>query len=94
MPKAIALLLWDGRGAIANSSDYDFRRLRQIAWSPKSLRAFKRMVRQNPQLRPLIETTLFPLIWGVSKTITLARLEVEEARSASNDAFAQVSKNC
>jgi len=25
---------------------------------------------------------------------TLARLEVEEARSASNDAFAQVSKNC
>jgi len=32
--------------------------LRQIAWSPKSLRAFKRMVRQNLQLRSLIEATL------------------------------------
>jgi addiction module RelE/StbE family toxin len=32
--------------------------LRQIAWSPKSIRAFKRIVRQNPQLRSLIETTL------------------------------------
>lgn len=32
--------------------------MRQLAWSPKSLRAFKRMVRQNPQLRPLIEETL------------------------------------
>jgi addiction module RelE/StbE family toxin len=32
--------------------------LRKIAWSPKSLRAFKRMVRQNPQLRSAIEETL------------------------------------
>lgn len=32
--------------------------MRQIAWSPKSLRAFKRMVRQNLQLRPMIEETL------------------------------------
>lgn len=32
--------------------------MRQIAWSPKSLRAFKRVVRQNPQLRPLIAATL------------------------------------
>lgn len=32
--------------------------MREIAWSPKSLRAFKRMVRQNPQLRSMIEKTL------------------------------------
>lgn len=32
--------------------------MRQIAWSPKSLRAFKRLVRQNPQLRPAIEAVL------------------------------------
>jgi addiction module RelE/StbE family toxin len=32
--------------------------LRRIAWSPKSLRTFKRIIRQNPQLRPLIEKTL------------------------------------
>ncbi|MBW4623805.1 MAG: type II toxin-antitoxin system mRNA interferase toxin, RelE/StbE family [Cyanosarcina radialis HA8281-LM2] len=32
--------------------------MRKIAWSPKSLRAFKRMVRQNPQLRSAIEETL------------------------------------
>jgi addiction module RelE/StbE family toxin len=32
--------------------------LRRIAWSPKSLRTFNRMIRQNPQLRPLIEKTL------------------------------------
>ncbi|MBD2456938.1 type II toxin-antitoxin system mRNA interferase toxin, RelE/StbE family [Nostoc sp. FACHB-87] len=32
--------------------------MREIAWSPKSLRDFKRMVRQNPQLRTLIEETL------------------------------------
>lgn len=30
----------------------------RIAWSPKSIRVFKRIVRQNPQLRPLIEQTL------------------------------------
>ncbi|MBN3905425.1 MAG: type II toxin-antitoxin system mRNA interferase toxin, RelE/StbE family [Nostoc sp. NMS1] len=32
--------------------------MREIAWSSKSLRAFKRMVRQNPQLRSMIEETL------------------------------------
>ncbi len=32
--------------------------MRKIAWTSKSLRAFKRMVRQNPQLRPMIEETL------------------------------------
>ncbi len=32
--------------------------MRPIAWSSKSLRAFKRMVRQNPQLRSLIAATL------------------------------------
>ncbi|MGV0025545.1 type II toxin-antitoxin system RelE/ParE family toxin [Phormidesmis priestleyi] len=32
--------------------------MRQVAWSSKSLRAFKRMMRQNPQLRPMIEETL------------------------------------
>ncbi|MBD2020250.1 type II toxin-antitoxin system mRNA interferase toxin, RelE/StbE family [Leptolyngbya sp. FACHB-36] len=32
--------------------------MRRIAWSPKSIRVFKRIVRQNPQLRPLIEQTL------------------------------------
>lgn len=36
--------------------------MRLLAWSPKSLRAFKRMVRQNPQLRPLIEETLKQLV--------------------------------
>ncbi len=30
----------------------------KIAWTPKSLRAFKRLIRKNPQLRPLIEKTL------------------------------------
>lgn len=32
--------------------------MRRIAWTPKSIRAFKRIVRQNPQLRSLIEVTL------------------------------------
>lgn len=32
--------------------------MREIAWSSKSLRAFKRVVRQNPQLRSAIEETL------------------------------------
>ncbi len=32
--------------------------MRKIGWSTKSIRAFKRIVRQNPQLRPLIEQTL------------------------------------
>jgi addiction module RelE/StbE family toxin len=32
--------------------------LREIGWTPKSLRAFKRLIRKNPQLRPLIEKTL------------------------------------
>ena len=30
----------------------------KLAWTPKSLRAFKRLIRKNPQLRPLIEQTL------------------------------------
>jgi addiction module RelE/StbE family toxin len=30
----------------------------KIAWTPKSLRAFKRLIRKNPNLRPLIEQTL------------------------------------
>jgi addiction module RelE/StbE family toxin len=29
-----------------------------IGWTPKSLRAFKRLIRKNPQLRPLIAKTL------------------------------------
>jgi addiction module RelE/StbE family toxin len=32
--------------------------VRTIGWTPKSLRAFKRLVRKNPSLRPLIEQTL------------------------------------
>jgi addiction module RelE/StbE family toxin len=32
--------------------------LRQIGWTSRSLRAFKRLVRQNPQLRTQIEQTL------------------------------------
>ena len=32
--------------------------MRQIGWTPKSLRAYKRLVRQNPQLRVPIEETL------------------------------------
>ncbi len=35
--------------------------MRQIGWTPKSLRAFKRLVRQNPQLRPQIDQTLTQL---------------------------------
>ena len=30
----------------------------KIAWTPKSMRAFKRLIRKNPQLRPLIAKTL------------------------------------
>lgn len=30
----------------------------KIAWTPKSLRAFKRLIRKNPQLRPLITKKL------------------------------------
>lgn len=30
----------------------------KIAWTPQSLRLFKRLVRKNPQLRPSIEQTL------------------------------------
>jgi addiction module RelE/StbE family toxin len=29
-----------------------------VIWTPKSLRAFKRLTRKNPSLRPLIEQTL------------------------------------
>jgi len=32
--------------------------LRNIDWTPKSVMAFKRLIRKNPQLRPLIEKTL------------------------------------
>ncbi len=30
----------------------------KIGWTPKSLRAFKRLMRKNPNLRPIIEQTL------------------------------------
>ncbi len=30
----------------------------KIAWTPRSLRAFKRIVRKRPDLRPLIEKTV------------------------------------
>jgi addiction module RelE/StbE family toxin len=30
----------------------------KIAWTSKSTRAFKRLIRKNPQLRPLVEKTL------------------------------------
>ncbi|WRH66681.1 MAG: type II toxin-antitoxin system mRNA interferase toxin, RelE/StbE family [Planktothrix sp. GU0601_MAG3] len=32
--------------------------MRKIAWTPKSLRTYKRLIRQNPQLRVAIEETL------------------------------------
>ncbi len=32
--------------------------MRQIGWTPKSLRAFKRLVKRNPNLRFAIEQTL------------------------------------
>jgi addiction module RelE/StbE family toxin len=32
--------------------------MRKIGWTPKSLRAFKRLVKRNPDLRPAIERTL------------------------------------
>lgn len=32
--------------------------MRKIGWTPKSLRAFKRLIRKQPQLRPLIEKML------------------------------------
>ena len=32
--------------------------MREIGWTPKSLRAFKRLIRKNPQLPPLIAKTL------------------------------------
>ena len=35
--------------------------MRQIAWTPKSLRAYKRLVRQNPQLQSALEKTLTQL---------------------------------
>ncbi|MDJ1168957.1 type II toxin-antitoxin system mRNA interferase toxin, RelE/StbE family [Roseofilum sp. BLCC_M154] len=34
----------------------------KIAWSPKSLRSFKRLTRKNPDLRSLIEVTIRQLI--------------------------------
>ena len=30
----------------------------KLAWTPKSVRAFKRLIRKNPQLRPVVEKTL------------------------------------
>ncbi|MCT0253810.1 MULTISPECIES: type II toxin-antitoxin system mRNA interferase toxin, RelE/StbE family [unclassified Synechocystis] len=33
----------------------------KIAWSPKSLRSFKRLIRKNPNLRPMIEQVLHQL---------------------------------
>lgn len=35
--------------------------MKAIGWTPKSLRAFKRMIRRNSQLRPLIEQALTQL---------------------------------
>ena len=32
--------------------------MRQIGWTPKSLRAFKRLIKRNPDLRSAIEQTL------------------------------------
>jgi mRNA-degrading endonuclease YafQ of YafQ-DinJ toxin-antitoxin module len=32
-----------------------------IAWTPKSLRSFKRLIRKDPNLRPLIEQALLQL---------------------------------
>jgi proteic killer suppression protein len=32
-----------------------------IGWTPKSLRSFKRLIRKDPNLRPLIEQTLLQL---------------------------------
>lgn len=32
--------------------------MREIGWTPKSLRAFKRLIRKNSHLRPLIAKTL------------------------------------
>lgn len=32
--------------------------MRQIGWTPKSLRAFRRLVKRNPDLRSAIEKTL------------------------------------
>ena len=36
--------------------------MRSIDWTPKSIRAFKRLIRKNPQLRPLIEKALRQLM--------------------------------
>jgi mRNA-degrading endonuclease YafQ of YafQ-DinJ toxin-antitoxin module len=36
--------------------------MRQLAWTPKALRAFKRLIRQNPQLRHDIERALRELV--------------------------------
>ncbi len=36
--------------------------MRNIEWTPKSVRAFKRLIRKSPQLRPWIEKTLRQLM--------------------------------
>lgn len=33
----------------------------KISWTPKSIRSFKRLIRKNPNLRSLLEQTLFQL---------------------------------
>ncbi len=35
--------------------------MKKIAWTPKSLRAYKRLIRQQPQLRTALEETLIQL---------------------------------
>ena len=34
----------------------------KIAWTPKSIKAFKKIIRKNPQLKNLIEITLRQLV--------------------------------
>ncbi len=36
--------------------------MRKLAWTPKSIRVFKRLIRKNPQLRSPIEKTLQQLV--------------------------------
>jgi hypothetical protein len=34
----------------------------KIGWTPRSIRAFKRLVKRNPQLRVLVEQTLQQMV--------------------------------
>lgn len=36
--------------------------MRRLAWTPKSQRAFKRLIKRNPQLKPTIRQTLDQLV--------------------------------